>query len=135
MGKKQMRINKILVIAAAMMLAMPITAKADAPINTNAPDIYNQMNRQQLLDIERQKKMVKPLVEDDQINENFSMEVEEKDYFKDGVIYNPHFKVNEIIWEGNTKIKNESLDTIAEEVTGREVYFEDLVRLAHKITK
>ena len=130
-----MRINKILVIAAAMMLAMPITAKADAPINTNAPDIYNQMNRQQLLDIERQKKMVKPLVEDDQINENFSMEVEEKDYFKDGVIYNPHFKVNEIIWEGNTKIKNESLDTIAEEVTGREIYFEDLVRLAHKITK
>ena len=134
MGKKQMKINKILAIAAAIMLAMPITAKADAPINTNNPGIYNPMNRQQLLDVEKQKRMVKPLVQDDKINEDFSMDVE-KDYFKDGVIYNPHFKVNEIVWEGNTKVKNDSLDTLAEEVTGREIYFEDLVRLAHKVTK
>ena len=130
-----MKSKKLLILAAALMLALPLSAKADAPINTNAPGVYNPMNRQQMLDIEQEKRITQPIdQEDDKIDEAFEMDVQ-KDFFKDGVIYNPHFMVSEIIWEGNTKIKDASLNALAEGVLGQEIYFEDLVRLAHKVTK
>lgn len=130
-----MKTNRILIIAVAIMLFMPLLAKADAPINTNGAGIYNEMNRQQMMDVEREKLMNEPI--DDSktgLDETFLMDVE-KDYFKDGVIYNPHFMVNQIIYEGNTKVKDSALNALADGVLGQDIYFEDLVKLVKRITK
>ena len=57
MGKKYMRINKLAIIAAAIMLALPVAANASAPINTEGAGIYNQLNRQQIKDFETNKQI------------------------------------------------------------------------------
>lgn len=130
-----MKMNKILLIALALMLTAPLTTMADAPINTEGAGIYNPMNRQQLMNIEKEKFIDQPINQpDEDITADFSLEMQ-KDYYKDGVIYNPHFRVNEIVWEGNTKIKDAALNKLAEGVIGQEIYFEDLVKLAHRVTR
>ena len=130
-----MKTNKLLILAAALMLISPVASMADAPINTYGAGIYNPMNKQQMIDIKKDKIINETSnIEDDKIDEAFEMDVQ-KDYFKDGVIYNPQFHVSEIIFEGNTKVKDASLNKLAEGVLGEDIYFEDLVRLAHRITK
>ena len=130
-----MKINKIINVLVAIMLVAQGVAFADAPVNTNGAGIYNPMNRQQIKQYDVQKQITQPIdSKDDSIDEAFYMDVQ-KDYEKDGVIYNPQFKVNEIIFEGNTKVKSASLNTLAESVIGQDIYFEDLLRVAKKITK
>lgn len=130
-----MKINKIINVLVAIMLVAQGVAFADAPVNTNGAGIYNSMNRQQIKQYDVQKQITQPIdSKDDSIDEAFYMDVQ-KDYEKDGVIYNPQFKVNEIIFEGNTKVKTASLNTLAESVIGQDIYFEDLLRVAKKITK
>lgn len=130
-----MKINKIINVLVAIMLVAQGIAFADAPVNTNGAGIYNPMNRQQIKQYNVQKQITQPIdSKDDSIDEAFYMNVQ-KDYEKDGVIYNPQFKVNEIIFEGNTKVKTASLNTLAESVIGQDIYFEDLLRVAKKITK
>lgn len=126
---------KIINVLVAIMLVAQGVAFADAPVNTNGAGIYNPMNRQQIKQYDVQKQITQPIdSKDDSIDEAFYMDVQ-KDYEKDGVIYNPQFKVNEIIFEGNTKVKTASLNTLAESVIGQDIYFEDLLRVAKKITK
>ena len=130
-----MKINKLVVLAAAVMLALPMTAKAVAPINTEGAGVYNQMNRQQLKDFERNKKINQEINQDDaSIDEQYYMR-EPRDFYKDGVVYNPQFRVNSIIFEGNKVVKDETLNALASDVIGQDVYFVDLVKLATKITK
>ena len=130
-----MKINKIINVLVALMLVVQGVAFADAPVNTNGAGIYNPMNRQQIKQYNVQKQITQPIdSKDDSIDEAFYMNVQ-KDYEKDGVIYNPQFKVNEIIFEGNTKVKTASLNTLAESIIGQDIYFEDLLRVAKKITK
>lgn len=130
-----MKINKIINVLVAIMLVAQGVAFADAPVNTNGAGIYNPMNRQQIKQYDVQKQITQPIdSKDDSIDEAFYMDVQ-KNYEKDGVIYNPQFKVNEIIFEGNTKVKTASLNTLAESVIGQDIYFEDLLRVAKKITK
>ena len=130
-----MKITKIINVLVAIMLVAQGVAFADAPVNTNGAGIYNPMNRQQIKQYDVQKQITQPIdSKDDSIDEAFYMDVQ-KDYEKDGVIYNPQFKVNEIIFEGNTKVKTASLNTLAESVIGQDIYFEDLLRVAKKITK
>lgn len=130
-----MKIDKIINVLVAIMLVAQGVAFADAPVNTNGAGIYNPMNRQQIKQYDVQKQITQPIdSKDDSIDEAFYMDVQ-KDYEKDGVIYNPQFKVNEIIFEGNTKVKTASLNTLAESVIGQDIYFEDLLRVAKKITK
>lgn len=130
-----MKINKIVNLIVALMLIAQGVTFANAPINTDGAGIYNPMNRQQIRQYDVQKQITEPIDrKDDSINESFYMDIQ-KDYEKDGVIYNPQFRVNEIIFEGNTKVKTASLNTLAESVIGQDIYFEDLLRVAKKITK
>ena len=130
-----MKTNKFLILVAGLVLSMQLSAMAGAPINTNGAGIYDRMNKQQMLELKHEKDMMQqPEAEKDYINEDFVMDVQ-KDYFKDGVIYNPQFHVSQIIYEGNTKVKDATLNKLAEGVLGEDIYFEDLVKFAHRITK
>ncbi len=132
-----MRTSKLLTIMAAVMMTFPMAANAVAPINTEGAGVYNQMNRQQMNDFEKNKQIDAKIDKKDDtasLEEQYYMR-EPKDFYKDGVVYNPQFKVNSIKYEGNKTVKDETLNALASDVLGHDVYFVDLVRLAAKITK
>jgi hemolysin activation/secretion protein len=60
----------------------------------------------------------------------------EENYAREGSIYNPHFMLEKVIFEGNTvkDIKEEDLQKLALEALGEDVYFDELLEVCSKVT-
>ena len=58
----------------------------------------------------------------------------EENYAREGSIYNPHFLLEKINFEGNTVIKDDELQKLALEVLGEDVYFDELLEVCSKVT-
>ena len=60
----------------------------------------------------------------------------EENYAREGSIYNPHFMLEKIVFEGNTvkDIKESDLQNLALEVLGEDVYFDELLEVCSKVT-
>lgn len=105
-------------------------------VDASGAGVYNQMDKNQLKNFEIEKKLISPVekMKPKKDNEKFEVDVQ-KDLQKDGVIYNPKFKVNKINFVGNTKIKTAVLQSFATDIVGHEIYFEDLLTYALKISR
>ena len=51
----------------------------------------------------------------------------EENLQREGMIYNPHFLLQKINFEGNTKISSDELEKLGLEVLGEDVYFDELL--------
>ena len=60
----------------------------------------------------------------------------EENYAREGSIYNPHFLLEKINFEGNTvkDIKESDLQNLALEVLGEDIYFDELLEVCSKVT-
>ena len=58
----------------------------------------------------------------------------EEDLARQGVLYNPHFILDKINFEGNTKISDAELEKLALEVLGEDIYFDELLEVCSKVT-
>ena len=99
---------------------------------------YGQMQTNQIKNYSIEKNLISPVEKmappQDDGPERFEVDVQ-KDLEKDGVIYNPKFKVNKIVYEGNTKIKDKVLNSLADDIIDHEIYFEDLLTFALRVSR
>lgn len=58
----------------------------------------------------------------------------EEDVAREGVLYNPHFLLEKINFEGNTVILEEELEHLALEVLGEDIFFDELLEVCAKVT-
>lgn len=58
----------------------------------------------------------------------------EENQAREGVLYNPHFLLQKINFEGNTKISSEELEKLGLEVLGEDVFFDELLEVCQKVT-
>ena len=58
----------------------------------------------------------------------------EENQAREGVLYNPHFLLQKINFEGNTKIPSEELEKLGLEVLGEDVFFDELLEVCQKVT-
>ena len=58
----------------------------------------------------------------------------EENHAREGVLYNPHFLLQKINFEGNTKIPSEELEKLGLEVLGEDVFFDELLEVCQKVT-
>ena len=60
----------------------------------------------------------------------------EENQAREGMLYNPHFMLEKIVFEGNTvkDIKEADLQQLALEVLGEDVYFDELLEVCSKVT-
>ena len=98
-----------------------------SPATYNTSEIENQRNYQidkgyvqSLDDVTKDEQIYDATIEENQARE--------------GVLYNPHFLLEKINFEGNTKIKTEELEALAREVLGEDVYFDELLEVCSKVT-
>ena len=99
---------------------------------------YGQMQTNQIKNYSIEKNLISPVEKmqapKDDGPERFEVDVQ-KDLERDGVIYNPKFKVNKIVYEGNTKIKDKVLNSLADDIIDHEIYFEDLLTFALRVSR
>ena len=58
----------------------------------------------------------------------------EENQAREGVLYNPHFLLQKINFESNTKIPSEELEKLGLEVLGEDVFFDELLEVCQKVT-
>ena len=94
---------------------------------------FNKMEQSQINDFQLEKSYVQTL---DHVNDDeriYDATVEE-DIAREGVLYNPHFLLERINFEGNTKISDEELNHLALEVLGEDIFFDELLEVCSKVT-
>lgn len=58
----------------------------------------------------------------------------QEDAERTGVLYNPHFLLEKINFEGNTKISDAELEELAREVLGEDIFFDELLAVCQNVT-
>jgi len=132
--KKKVCIN--LLCTMFFIVAFSAVAFADPPVGTNGAGVYGQMEKEQIKNFEIEKNVISPVekIKPSKSDTKFEMNVK-KDLQKDGVTYNPKFKVDKIKFEGNTKVKTKILESFATDIVGHEIYLEDLLVFALKVSR
>ena len=119
----------------AMLLLTTGKANADAMVGTviDASGTYNKMQLQQVDGYKFEKSYVHSLEHVTKDESIYDASVEEN-VAREGVLYNPHFLLEKINFEGNTKISDEELEKLALEILGEDIFFDELLEVCSKVT-
>ncbi len=121
-------------LALFFLLSMS-SVKADpfpARVDTDA-GAFNKMERQQLNNYQIDKSYVQSL-DDVTDDERIYDATVEEDAARQGMLYNPHFLLERINFEGNTVISDEELQKLGLEVLGEDIFFDELLEVCSKVT-
>lgn len=124
--------KQICYLVAALFLCTVGQSKADFLPSYDA-GAFNKMEQSQLNNYQLEKSYVQTLdhvTDDDRI---YDASVEE-DLAREGILYNPHFLLEKVVFEGNTKVSDAELQHMALEVLGEDVFFDELLELCSKVT-
>lgn len=94
---------------------------------------FNKMERQQLNNYQIDKSYVQSL-DDVTDDERIYDATVEEDAARQGMLYNPHFLLEKINFEGNTVISDEELQKLGLEVLGEDIFFDELLEVCSKVT-
>lgn len=119
-------------LVAALLLCTAGQSKADF-LPSNDAGAFNRMEQSNINNYMLEKSYVQTLdhVTDDERIYDASVE---EDIAREGILYNPHFMLEKVNFEGNTKIDESELQHLALEVLGEDVFFDELLELCSKVT-
>jgi len=122
--------KQICYLIAALCLCSLNQAKAAPFVDAGA---MNKMEQSQINNYKLEKSYVQTLdhVTDDERIYDASVE---EDIAREGILYNPHFLLERVNFEGNTVIPEDELQHLALEVLGEDVFFDELLELCSKVT-
>ena len=94
---------------------------------------FNKMEMQQIDGYKLEKSYIHSLDHVTKDERIYDASVEEN-IAREGVLYNPHFLLEKINFEGNTEISSEELEKLALEVLGEDIFFDELLEVCSKVT-
>ena len=132
-----MKKNICYLLALFFLLSMN-DAKALEPIGGVANQGYdagafNKMEMQQINGYQLERSYIHSLDHVSKDERIYDASVEEN-IAREGVLYNPHFLLEKINFEGNTEIPDEELEKLALEVLGEDIFFDELLEVCSKVT-
>ena len=128
--KKQ--ICYLLALFFAFSMGSAKAAQFPARVDTDA-GAFNRMEQQQLNNYQIDKSYVQSL-DDVTDDERIYDATVEEDAARQGMLYNPHFLLEKINFEGNTVISDEELQKLGLEVLGEDIFFDELLEVCSKVT-
>lgn len=131
--------NKLSLIVLCMVLSSVSAYALDAGVMQGAigssPEVMNKQNKMQLQELQVEKKYVETVPKDIEAEKSQFDEAKKKDVVKGNLTYNPKFKLNKVVFEGNTKISNKKLQKLTIDLVGKEVYLEDVMDLTISVSR
>lgn len=110
-------------------------AIGDAGMAGSNPGVMNRQNIMQLEDLQIEKQYVKTVPVEIDEEQQKKDEEKEKAILKGDLTYNPQFKLNKLIFQGNTIYKDKKLLTFADNLIGKEIHLEDVLDLTIAISR
>ncbi len=110
-----------------------LPAQVQAEMGGYNPGAYNTTEMQNINHYQIDKSYIQSfddVTKDEQI---YDASIEENQA-REGMLYNPHFLLQRINFEGNTKISSEELEKLGLEVLGEDIFFDELLEVCQKVT-
>ena len=123
----------------ALFCFLSVTTGAHADVfNANldrqgSGSVYNRFETQQINSFQIDKSYIQSFDDVSKDEQIYDATIEENEA-REGVLYNPHFILERINFEGNTKISSEELEKLGLEVLGEDIYFDELLEVCQKVT-
>lgn len=127
--------RKLSFILACLLLCNVPAFAVDAGMYGAGPAMINKTNEDQLRELQIEKKYVQTVPKDLDAEKKEFEKQEKKDLIKGNLTYNPQFKLNKVIFQGNTVISDKKLSKIIEKLVGKEVYLEDVMDATVEISR
>ena len=123
-------------VAISFVFAMPQISFAEGSFAGGEAGVINKQNLIQLQD-ERIEKNIIETTESDIEKENKARDKEnqEKDVVDGNLTYNPKFKLNRVIFEGNTVFSDKRLQKLVKDKIGKEIYLEDVMNMTIQVSR
>lgn len=99
------------------------------------PGVMNKQNIQQLEDQQIEKKLIETVPQKADKDKTIEDETEKKDFIKGNLTYNPQFKLNKIVFQGNTVYSDKKLLKLADGLIGQDVHLDDVMDLTIKLSR
>lgn len=129
--------RKLLLVASCLLISNPAVYAIDAPNIMGGSDaaIINKQNIQMIEGAENEKQNVETVPADIEKNNKKNDEAEKKDVIKGNLTYNPQFKLNKIVFKGNTVYPDKKLLKLADGMIGKDIYLENVMDLTVSISR
>ena len=114
-------IAALMVISAGKANALDVSSE----LARDAGGAYNKMQLEQIDGYKLEKSYIHSLDHITKDESIYDASIEEN-VAREGVLYNPHFLLEKINFEGNTQISEEELTKLALEVLGEDIFFDEL---------
>lgn len=128
--------KKISLIVACLLLS---NISAHAIDNGTAggfnPGVMNKQNIQQLEDQQIEKKLIETVPQKADKDKSIEDDTQKKDFIKGNLTYNPQFKLNKIVFQGNTVYSDKKLLKLADGLIGKDVHLDDVMDLTIKLSR
>ena len=120
-----------LVVALLVLSVGKVNAYTDAALDVGG--LYNKMQIEQIDGYKLEKSYIHSLEHVSKDESIYDASVEEN-VAREGVLYNPHFLLEKINFEGNTQVSEEELNKLALEILGEDIFFDELLEVCSKVT-
>jgi len=105
--------RSVLIFACLFICNIPANA-VDTGLMQSGPAILNKTNEAQLKELQIEQKYVQTVPKDLDAEKNALEKQKKKDVVKGNLTYNPQFKLNKIVFKGNTVYNDKKLLKLAE---------------------
>lgn len=126
---------KKLFIVFTCFLLSNLTAFAIDELGGSNPAVINRQNQMQLRDLQIEKNYIETTPKDLDAEKKQAEQEKKKDVVKGNLTYNPQFKLNKVIFQGNTKISDKKLQKMVAPLLGKDVYLEDVMNLTVQVSR
>ncbi len=130
--------KKIAIIIGFLSLAITpasaINNDAQNALGSN-PGVMNKQNQMQIENLELEKKLIETVPQPPEKDIEEEDSAKNKDLIQGNLTYNPKFKLNKIIFQGNKKISDKKLQKLTKDVIGKEVYINEIIDLTISISR
>lgn len=105
----------------------------------NNPGAFGKQNLQQLRKLEIEKNYIQTVPEqidkEQKLKEEEEKQQQKQDVKKGELTYNPQFKLNDIVFEGNTIYSDKQLKELAKNLIGKDIYLEDIMDFTVQLSR
>lgn len=128
--------RRLSLIIACLLISSASANALDGFDNGSNAGVINRQNQMQLQQLQVEKKVIETTTDKPDGNAiKEDDDTKKKDVVKGNLTYNPKFKLNNIVFEGNTKVSEKRLLKLAKGLIGQDVYLEDVMNFTVDVSR
>src|SRR5574344_2390228 len=127
--------KKLAILVVFFLLSAGVSMAAPMSMPGLNPEVINKQNQRQIEGQQVDKKFIQTVPEDLDKEKKQLEDAKKKETIQGNLTYNPSFKLNKVVFTGNTKIPEKQLQKLTAQLVGKDIRFENILDLTVKASR